>query len=216
MSDRKIKYVVSLGSLCHTSNNLNILQLKKFSCPFDWVFSNLSIIKSCIEDDFKTYLDKNNYITINDHQCGHKIYGANFFWHHNPLLHEDKYNYFNRCVERFRNVLHSEENKLFVVTRVNLESFEEDLTEYIQFNELFLQRVSNYKILIINTKCTNKNLDHTLEIPGSQCIYNDNNLIIYNLLTDSLSDGINFINPIDNLNYQAIIQSFDYDVINIS
>ena len=48
----------SLGHGCHSANILKRLGLKKESYPFDWLNSRTSIVKDCIEDNFKKFLDK--------------------------------------------------------------------------------------------------------------------------------------------------------------
>ena len=54
-------FVISLGYRCATTHILNELQLKTFSCPFDWSICTLKTVCTCLEDDFGTYLDINNY-----------------------------------------------------------------------------------------------------------------------------------------------------------
>lgn len=97
----EINNFCSLGTLCHRSLLLKRNKLKKESYPFDWIFSNCNIINHCISNNFKIYLDKSYYIKINDFKCGHSYYHENMFNHHNPLKND--YNYFVRCVERFKN-----------------------------------------------------------------------------------------------------------------
>lgn len=119
----------SLGGLCHSAQLLKINGLKKASYPFDWIFSNIKMVKHCIEDDFKTFLDKSQYsdyttnTTLRENQCEHSIYGEMVFKgehkvifnHHNPLSSETDYAYLERCVDRFRELLKSEEPKTFVM-----------------------------------------------------------------------------------------------------
>ena len=54
----EIKYVCSLGSLCHSAQILKNNNLKRCSYPFDWIFSSPNMVIDCISDDFKKFLDK--------------------------------------------------------------------------------------------------------------------------------------------------------------
>lgn len=53
--------VFSLGYRCSSSGILKSLGLKTESYPFDWMVSRLPIIEHCIQNDFKEFLDPNNY-----------------------------------------------------------------------------------------------------------------------------------------------------------
>ena len=119
-----IKYVTSLGPRCHTASFLKRNRLKKESYPFDWIFSNTGMILHCLEDNFKTFLDK-SYYTITDptsKKQQHSVYSEDpseiLFNHHNPLKEEDNI-YFNRCIARFKNVMVQPELKMFVLFFLN-------------------------------------------------------------------------------------------------
>ena len=138
----------SIGTRCISSQILENLKIKKESYPFDWIFSNLDIIKHCIQDDFKIFLDKQYYFIINKNtrlkeeenfhnnyllykksisynkfflkdvkvNLSHTYYSSNknsIFVHRNPLLQKD-YNYYERCVSRFKYLLKDNLNKLFI------------------------------------------------------------------------------------------------------
>lgn len=123
----KYNYVISLGSACFTSWVCKELQLKKFSCPFDWIFSEHNelgpyyITTNCIKDNFECFLDQSQYSDYveNVRSASHKKYGT-IFLHHDPRIKED-HNYFKRCVSRFTNVCSADEsvNILFVLTFIN-------------------------------------------------------------------------------------------------
>jgi hypothetical protein len=133
----EINYTCSLGSLCHSSQILKRNKLKLYSYPFDWIFSHSDIITHCLEDDFNTFLDKSYYINISNSQCGHSKYNNNvLFNHHNPLINIDHYNYYVRCVDRFKNLLQKQEHKLFImifVTPTKKKNETKQLNFYIIF-----------------------------------------------------------------------------------
>ena len=138
---RKIKHTCSLGFNCHASQFLKTNNLKKESYPFDLIMSSLQVVKKSIENDFNDFLDKNLYVELDDKtRCGHSVYCYNMFVHHNPLQNENDYLYFNRCVNRFRNLLKNEESKLFIISIIDGEHgignniSDEIKNDFIDFN----------------------------------------------------------------------------------
>lgn len=120
------EHVISLGSHCYTSWILKQDHLKRFSLPFDWIFSNLSMVMHCIKDDFRLFLDPAQYAVRpessrprpNEGLCDHLFYRDRFgvelvFNHYDPTNPAD-WAYFNRAVARFRAVLASPQRKLFL------------------------------------------------------------------------------------------------------
>jgi hypothetical protein len=169
MSVIKIKETCSLGHLCFSSFLLKTLNIKKESYPFDWIFSNLNIIKHCIEDKFKTFLDKKYYTRICNKNITNKrkmnlqrhIYyfpnGNIMFNHHNPINTKD-YNYFLRCVNRFKILLKKKSNKLFIYYHKNYENkpFDENnKLNIIEFNNFLKMHTKNYTILSIYVQKSN-------------------------------------------------------------
>ena len=101
----EINYTCSLGSLCHSAQILKRNEYKLCSYPFDWIFLNYYNILDCIQDNFNIFLDKSYYINISESKCGHLKYHDCMFNHHNPLINIDHYNYYKRCVDRFKILL---------------------------------------------------------------------------------------------------------------
>ena len=112
----EIYYTCSLGTLCHSSQLLKRNNLKLCSYPFDWIFSNCDNIIHCIEDNFNIFLDKSYYNNISKSRCGHSKYNEKMFNHRNPLNNINDYNYYVRCVDRFKELLQKQEHKLFIMT----------------------------------------------------------------------------------------------------
>ncbi len=119
-----IDTVLSIGSHCATSYLLKKWGLKRFSGPFDWIFSSLRLVSFCIEDEFSTLLDRSYYCEIpwdlrsdpGIGLCDHAFFRDNFsishmFNHYNPLS-EEGYGYLERCVARFKTVLNSDTRNL--------------------------------------------------------------------------------------------------------
>lgn len=116
------------------------------------------------------------------------------FNHHNPLKND--YEYFIRCVNRFKILLKSSQTKLFILMYVNMNKNE--IQEAIHFNSIFSKYTSNYILLVIHHE-VNKIRHHYFE-------YKDNIHILY-LYTLSESDGKEFKNDDDNFYLDTIINA---------
>jgi hypothetical protein len=201
----EINYTCSLGGLCQNSQILKRNNIKFYSYPFDWIFSNCDIIMHCIEDNFNIFLDKSYYNTIDINKCKHSYYdkdeiGMNIFNHFNPLDNPDHYNYYVRCVDRFKNLLKNQEHKLFTMLFTNIDNIKDNIINtVIEFNNKFLKYTSNYTLLVI-LHIPNKQQNHHI------FTYN-NNIHFLELHTLSLSDGMEFTNNNDNIYLDNIIKS---------
>jgi hypothetical protein len=191
-----IEYVCSLGTLCHTANLLKRNKLKMVSYPFDWIFSNMNMIIHCLETNFSYFLDKTQYIHVNDKQCGHKFYRVNdkfIFNHHNPLIESD-YDYYVRCVDRFRELLKQSAHKLFVIMHINNKCKFDDglLSKIIDFNNKFKTHTCNYRLLYIyHRACPDEKKSH-----HQFTSYDNIDVLEYTSLTGS--SGVSFKDDSDN------------------
>lgn len=201
----EINYTCSLGNLCHAAALLKANNIKVTSYPFDWIFSGHDIIIHCIKDRFKTFLDKTYYISITDNKCGHTFYDNNMFNHYNPLTNEDDYNYYVRCVNRFKLLLKNKEPKLFVMIITNIkEENEIEMNEIykkniIEFNKNLSKYTTNYTLLMIFHLPNKKKQNHILT-----CV---DNIHFLELHTLSSSDGVTFANNDDNTYLNVILKN---------
>jgi hypothetical protein len=111
--------VLSIGAQCMTSTLLKAIDLKLYSGPFDWIFSNLRMVCDCIEDDFATLLDRRHLVQVPaeirhtpdscfaDHRHFQRRYGLTTMFNHYDPTRPDGYAYLERCVDRFRAALTS-------------------------------------------------------------------------------------------------------------
>lgn len=200
----EIKYTCSLGPLCHSASILKLNNIKLCSYPFDWVFSSTFIILDCLNDDFKTFLDKKYYCDVttkwNKRQCGHTKYDLNMFNHKDPRTEED-YEYYKRCVDRFRSLIKNTDSKLFIKILINLN--EKDINDIkksnIKFNNDFSKYTNNYILLIILNISDKKTNYH--------CFTYENNIHFLELHTISKSNGNTFLNNNDNQYLNNIIKN---------
>jgi len=123
---RRYQAVTSIGSQCLTSVMLQNAGLKRFSGPFDWIFSNLRMVADCIEDDFAAFLDRDQYRPIPperrqstttqfaNHALYHHRYKLAAIFNHSDPCRPDVYDYLVRCVDRFRKLLASDRPQLLL------------------------------------------------------------------------------------------------------
>ena len=203
-----INYTCSLGSLCQSAKILERNNLKLCSYPFDWLFSDCDNIIHCIEDNFNIFLDKSYYNGIDKDKCAHTYYkkegGLNMFNHYNPLDNTDHYNYYVRCVDRFKNLLQKQEHKLFTMIFINIDNIDNYINKIIDFNNNFSKYTSNYTLLVI-FHIPNKQQNHHI------FTYTDN-IHFLELHTLSNSTGVDFYNNNDNIYLDNIIKS-NYNLI---
>ncbi len=200
----EINHVCSLGEFCQTASILKRNNLKLCSFPFDWIFSSYNNIIDCLEDDFKNFLNKSHYESVENDKCEHLYYDRIFFNHHNPLNNEKDYNYFERCVNRFRNLLNSNGTKLFIIFISGNGINENVKNDIINFDKRFSKFTREYKLLVI------------------QCIYNQStnnhfssfidNIHFLDLYISGKTNGVSFENESDNQYLDNIIKS-NYDFI---
>lgn len=152
---KTINYICSLGTLCHTAASIKQMQMKKCSFPFDWIFCNINMIIDCIDNDFKIFLDKNFHIPHEIHKnskkmSGHKIYGGTIFNHH-YILENNTYNYFVRCVNRFRILTKKKENKLFIISFMNRKEkiSKESESDIINLYKKLESITTNFNLLVV-------------------------------------------------------------------
>lgn len=199
-----INYFCSLGHLCHASALLKKAGLKKMSFPFDWIFSDLSIVCRCIEDDFVTFLDKSHYTRLNDNQCAHNKYHPCMFNHHNLLNNQGHYEYFVRCVARFKALLASDKNKVFVITSTNNNITDTiDLTKLHDFNNTLKKYTTNYRIAYIYQRVSNvstRTQSHSITTI-------DENIDVFDIRTISKSSGMYFFSFNDDRYVQEVFLS---------
>ena len=195
----QINYVCSFGSIYHTSQIIKKNKLKLCSYPFDWIFIDYNNIIHCIENNFKIFLDKKYYTSISKSRCGHTYYNNNMWWHHNPLVNQKDYDYYKRCIDRFKKLLNNDENKLFIILLPNMSDINEDIkNNIINFNDKFSKYTNNYILLVI-LHLGNKDENNYI------FTYN-NNIHFLELHTLSISNGLTFINEKDNSYLDDIIK----------
>ena len=200
----QIKYVCSLGPFCHSSLFLKNNKLKKCSYPFDWIISSYNNIIDCIKDDFKIFLDKSYYLKISNNEYRHQYYKIKWY-HHNPLNDENHYNYYVRCVNRFKELLTYEEHKLFIMIFFDVkENIKNDI---INFNNEFYKYTKNYTLLIIYNIQNKQDNDHIFTHHDNiDFLELSNSNIFHNIFSLNNNDHT-YLNNIINSKYKFNIET---------
>lgn len=201
-----IGHVISIGSICHIAHLLKLLKWKTASYPFDWIRSNPRMVRHCVEDQFKLFLDTTQYTNHDPENIkagvGHSVYGERIFVHHNPRVFQSHHDYFARCVDRFKIKMnyhaHHDNRLLFIIGFFNNSDPVRD--DIIELNQtLRASGIRNYILLVIN---------QTIQ-PGqhsSHCFTRHENLHMLELRTSSESNGVEFVNNEDNLYLDAVMR----------
>jgi len=202
-----IKHVCSLGSFCHTASQLQQYHMRNAAYPFDWTLSSPQMVMDCLRDDFQTFLDPAQHVTVepgissNHLVYGSMVWGKNFdgvlnrditFTHKDVTL-ADHYAYYQRCVERFRTLLLSPDPKLFILTAQDMEYNQQEIHK---LHDMLRQRTQNSYLLCISLFNENE----------SRYTFDQEDGIKYlKVYTYSRSDGRGFANVCDNEYLQYLI-----------
>ena len=122
-----MRHAVGLGTHCYAAWLLQDMHLRRYSSPFDWLFSSPRLVEHCLQDDCATLLDRAHHEAHGPHQqARHGFYHQGFgteaaphgyvplFFHHNPTT-DAGHGRLVRVVERFRRLLDSADDKLFLM-----------------------------------------------------------------------------------------------------
>lgn len=133
----------SVGFRCSSAGILKKLGVKNESHPFDWLVSRLDVIIDCIETQFTHFLNLSNYVfkitstyghmgTITENYiCDEHLYvnthyqpvdkldEQNTYQYFLAIAHKNitdpvDYSYFERCIERFNQLLRCKEHKMYL------------------------------------------------------------------------------------------------------
>lgn len=109
---------VALGTFCHVASALRDAGLRRWTGPFDWIFSTPAMISACLADDFAAFLDPANLASVPPaelahgarRQGRHPVYEARYglpplFNHHDPAASASDARSFERAAGRMRAAL---------------------------------------------------------------------------------------------------------------
>ena len=157
-----VAHIVSIGSHCAASQFLKTFSLKRYSGPFDWIFSSLGMVADCLENDFVDFLNRDFYAPIPPHQrmgadlnfCNHTLYqerhGIISMFNHSDPLEPQAHANLVRCVQRFQRMLASSGRKVLF----NLETRGDNQTaeHFRRLTSLLDQRYTGCELLIVKVE----------------------------------------------------------------
>jgi hypothetical protein len=186
------------------------------------------MVLHCIRDDFKAFLDKDQYVknaTVfdaiglppgsaprNRNLIGHHVYSdmtegvgrGVIFNHRDPMHSSVDYVYTQRTVERFRSVLGFSDRKMFVILNLNKQLWSE--SEILELFQELDMRTSNFIVIAVNCM---KNLGPraaTLEIEESVHQHSANGqLLVYTLPCQGDNTGSYFRDDFDAQRIRSIL-----------
>jgi hypothetical protein len=213
------KYVCSLGTLCHPTRMMQRIHVKDVSYPFDWLFTDENIVIDILEDNFAKFMDKTYYTDVkhkfSERTCGHTHYHEDFFFHKNPR-NEDDYNYYQRCINRFKLMMVDSQQKLFIMMytpqstkhpsdvyqmfedNMNKEDIIANLKERgIKLNNTLMKYTNNFNLLVVMNFGGNDFQSYDME--------HHDNIRFLTLNTLSFSTGVTFNDKNDNVYFSGIM-----------
>lgn len=213
INGEKISHIVSLGTHCLTSSILKKWNLKNYSLPFDWLFSCPNTVLDCLSDDFEIFLDKSFYQPIpritGDPGAQHlwylEKYGVQDVFAHRDPTAENDYQYTTRTVDRFRNLMRSDDAKLFFMICSpdrNLGNRFSDLSNCIRA----MTKNSAFIAVTLTDPASNAGC-MSLKLLSSE-----SNHSFYEFTPSSKERGLGFPDPIDELALLRLIQQYDIEL----
>lgn len=155
---------IPFGGHCGPAMILDKCGLRKEALPFDWVFALPEYIKDSLDTDFSKWFDLDN-LEVLDRKDGHyqtncliypitsnsKDEVLSFFNHHDmsdPIVQKT----YRRRIERFKNIIDSDEHVVFLTTSTKADMHKNGLIDYFKRDGLtdfiFLEWVNKPKNII--------------------------------------------------------------------
>lgn len=210
------RHVVSLGSNCYASQMLKAQGLKRYSAPFDWVFSSPPMVEHCLRDDFQTLLDRTKLEALPERpeavgleRSEHAFYRDRFgvpkmFNHHDMTLDED-YGYLRRCVERLRGVLARDEPALYLMIVRNRPDC---LAEALSLGAALREIAPHADLLAVDVA-------HPATAPlsfGMQALHESEGRLVMRFVPTSQMRPLWFEDPFDDMLMHRLVRSFRFDL----
>ena len=187
---------ISLGQNCTSAWYLKQVEIKIKSYPFDWLISSASVVESCLDDNFITFMDKSQMFSFDDgKRAGHKIYHEQLFNHRNPLDNIQDYEYYERCVARFNELLDSTVPVVFICT-----IFQEDVESYQRCCNKIISRNKNIKFVFID-----QNLKGKFDLYSK--VIDENKLLIH-FTSEDTNRGKRYKNQLDDRVIKRVFAAF--------
>lgn len=199
---------ISLGSHCHMAQILKAEGLRRWSGPFDWIFSAPGMVRDCLADDFSALLDRSQYestplderMAPHETRCRHRLYRERHaipfvFNHHDPASSEADYRFLQAGVRRLRTALDTPgtRNRLYLMTTVPT-----DETVFPEIRKLLAARRAQNHLTVLE-------LVAGAETPATVELAREDGFDRWKVETRSPSTGIRFADPADDAFVTALV-----------
>lgn len=200
---------ISLGSHCHMAQILKSEGLRRWSGPFDWIFSSPGMVRDCLADDFFGLLDRSQYESTpldertapHETRCRHRLYRERHaipfvFNHHDPASSEADYRFLEAGVRRLRKALDTPgtKNRFYLMTTVPT-----DKEIFPEIRRLLAARCAQSHLTILE-------LAPGAENPATVELAREAGFDWLRIETRSPSTGIRFADPADDAFVTALVR----------
>jgi len=212
-----VAHVTSLGSFCLTSSILKGNGLKKFSLPFDWIFSSPEVVIDCLENNFSIFLNSKYYQSIlkrkdgrtekgTEHLYYKEFFGiSDMFTHHDLNVKED-FEYIKRCVDRFQNLLKLDDGKLFVILDPENKNIKDVENVFLRLSNVLMSKTNNSALLYIQLDAPTNEVGCSSMLKISEMDYHK----LYKYKPSSQNDGVSFLHDFDNIPIFNLIYNYQF------
>ena len=204
---------IALGTSCLTAHSLRRLGLNPFPMPFDWLENSPSMVRHCLETDFRVLLDRSHYRSLtgkrgpNDPRvgCAHEYYHREhklaFLFTHSDPTREADYRYLLSCVDRLRGVMGSNNPIVFVQIH-HADGFAKQDFEATASLLDRLTRAPSLLQIVVTAPGTR------LTLPIFSMIAERGEHTLYRMQPTSQMTGVDFFGPVDNEAVDGLIASY--------
>ena len=199
-------HVVSIGSACWTSQLIKDMGLKRYSCPFDWIFSSPGFVAHCLADDFAEFLSRDRWVSTGGPQHWtlpliRDRYGLGQILNHHDVSNDGDFHYLVRSVARFRSVLAAPDPKIFLLISDTKNILHPEVD--VLFDRL-AAAASGFKLVSIGLE------QHPAASPHVEQLKADERNDVYRLHPCSrIEDGLRFTDARDNQAMQEILGRYE-------
>lgn len=213
----KVAHIISLGTHCLTSFYLQKFQLRRYSLPFDWLFTSPKTVLHCLENDFAEFLDPRHYASVPKGSREKPEPGANhlfyrqqhgvhdMFAHRDPTDEKDRI-YFSRAVGRFRQVMALPDAKLFVMV----------VRPIHNAVDIFGLLSAQLRAMTQNSAFICVQLRPPTKQPGCHImrqLHEDGQHALYEFKPSSVELGVGFEEAVDDLMILRLVRQYDIDLM---
>lgn len=213
-----INHVISLGTHCYTSQLIKTLGLKRASYPFDWLFSSDRLVLDCLEDGFERFLDPGQFrtspiedraephINLADHAYYAERLGVRYVFNHRDPNVPEHFEYYRRAVDRFHDVLASDDVKLVLM----IDSMRGIDRETFLGISRALRRVGCNVIFLAIEVVPNEDGD-MLSIAMKTLVKSGEHRLVRYVSTSPI-DALSFENPFDDAVLRNVLTQYTFDL----